>query len=143
MMAGRELDAIVAEKVMGWRPWRSKHGYWNINIPNEGVISTYGRRNYSEQYDSQTGEKLPEIQWWEDCNELPNYSTAIEAAWKVVGRLDNWRGFDFRLRWCNNEWEAGWFEKLRNDPEPRATATADTPAVAICLAALKAVGAME
>ena len=76
------------------------------------------------------------------CN-LPHYSTKIQDAWEVVEKLGNWHGFDFIL-WLepesNGQWHAGWFEQSHEGPESRASEVAATAPLAICLAALKAVG---
>lgn len=59
MKAGRELDAKVAEEVMGW-DWNSKSAGWMQKIEVDGLTETI------------------------DIIELPHYSTDIAAAWLVV-----------------------------------------------------------
>lgn len=92
--AGRALDALVAEKVMGHRP---------------GVNSVHA------------------------------YSTEIAAAWMVVEKIGNWHEFTFAVIKGVVQWEAGWYESGCEGLEQRASAVADTPPLAICLAALKTV----
>jgi hypothetical protein len=90
MKPGRELDALVAEKVFGWTYWRSKHGHWIIDTPDGRHFEPlFGKvRNY----DPETSERLPDPNWWDGLSdELPYYSTDIAAAWEVVARLrDLW-----------------------------------------------------
>lgn len=99
---GRELDALVAEKAMGW-------------ARNRG--SGVGFTTPDGEYRS--------IDIWSP-------STDIAAAWQVVGKLRE-RGFGFSL---NDAWIA-WFLAAPNEYQ----ASADTAPHAICLAALRAVGA--
>lgn len=126
MKAGRELDALVAEKVMGciisFKGWR------------------YGRCGCDDT-------KGPSHMWTPDHEtyEWPApYSTDIAAAWEVVEKMGNWHGFDFAI-WKKEvgEWRAGWFEDGWEGLEGRADATAESAPHAICLAALKAVGALQ
>lgn len=58
LTAGRELDALVAEKVMGWAP-----------------------------RDAGAGDRLIYVGAWAHCESLPHYSTDIAAAWQVVEKL--------------------------------------------------------
>lgn len=75
----RELDAIIAEKVMGWR--------WN----EQTAWSPTGSRN------SRTD--LPDDSWWW----LPYYSADIAAAWEVMEmpHFDAW----FIGRNASGAWE--------------------------------------
>jgi hypothetical protein len=147
MKAGRELDALIAEKVMGWKPRQSKHGYWNLDGPNGEHFTDIDRRDYTAQYDKETGQKVQQAPWWEYFwDEIPFYSTNIADAWEVVEKLGRWRGFDFMLVMPNPEqtfhlhtYEAGWYEATNDGPERRVVSDADTAPLAICIAALKAV----
>lgn len=61
MEAGREMDALIAEKVIGWtRKYVSEHDTQVWDSPNESV--------YLE-------------------NAIPHYSTDISAAWEVVEKM--------------------------------------------------------
>ena len=106
--AGRELDALVAERVMGL------------------TLGTVGTQLYYE------GNGSLEI--------LPRYSTDIAAAWEVVEKMHVVHGFEGHnefLLVCSDEDEA-WYCEF---PKPKwEDASANTPSLAICLAALKAVG---
>lgn len=59
MNAGRELDALVAEQVMG------RGSQWEVQQQADGTFKPTGNV------------------WWE----CPEYSTEIEDAWQVVERL--------------------------------------------------------
>lgn len=112
MNAGRELDALIAEKVMG------------LQVDALGYVVT--QRGKVE-------------------GELPFYSTDIAAAWEVVERT----GLQIEIQSpgapCNgDEYENdsdNWRVECRLKSSDRSSfAEATTAPLAICLAALKAVG---
>jgi hypothetical protein len=124
MNAGRELDALVAEKVMGWTSDLYAHSLMGEKVrlwlppPPSDVAHT--------------------------ADTLPRYSTDIAAAWEVVEKVSG-PGLAFELvdvgsfnpgytelpRWCASF----------GDGNVVIAEEADTAPHAICLAALKAVGA--
>lgn len=118
MNPGRELDALIAEKVMGLEPW-------------------------PEQRFNERAFKAPIVPFGQEpkpCS-CPNYSTDIAAAWQVVGRLDG--------QWTLDGHEGiGWTAKFYSSTGGldavvvRVESRAPTAPHAICLAALKAVGAL-
>lgn len=69
MKPGRELDALVAEKVMGWN---------RLGRDGPSLFGTPPRHRTTDDL-SGTGTG----QW-----HVPRYSTDIAAAWEVVERLD-------------------------------------------------------
>ena len=102
--AGRELDAEIAEKVMG------RKIYIRNNQPS-----------YKDQF-----EHTP----------IPYYSTDIAAAMEVLKKLSNIKGYLIRLStykcWAgDSRWSADFTAGF---------AVAETAPLAICRAALKAVG---
>jgi len=113
MEAGRELDALVAEKLTGWErikkePWPKPHWSW---LRPDGSST----------------------------RSLPTYSTRLLDAWKIVRYilcLDESNtfaleyGFDDEPEWCASfgAWGRASIE------------AANTAPLAICLAALKVVG---
>jgi hypothetical protein len=114
--AGRELDAVVAEAVMGWTITNRRDSWGNriVEGPFDGC----------------------------DCGShcvadtIPEYSTSIGAAWEVVGKLDllGSRGplGGLALLKSGDLWEL--------QDEAHITYTqAETAPLAICRAALKAV----
>lgn len=116
MNAGRELDALVAEKVMGFSPveWSGQPG---------DMALVYG--------DQETG------------GIVPRYSTNVGAAWQVVEKMSalSWRA---TVCWAPADaWNAeeravvtySGGETNQDDIE----AIAPTVPLAICLAALKVV----
>ena len=112
MNAGRELDALIAEKVMGWR--------------KAGTL-----------WITPTGQQLVEYhhEWMPEATP-PRYSTSIGAAWQVVEKLPP-HSVDI-----NNENPGGWICSVHTQLgywEARAR----TAPLAICLAALKFVGALQ
>lgn len=119
MNAGRELDALVAEKVMGWSGIDKKWDY--------------------ETNESFLGGKTPD---WDGRQfyEVPHYSTDIAAAWLVVEKLrtPNWEfqldHTRFMIWHCRIETTAG------EGSASSDSSQGETAPLAICLAALKAVG---
>lgn len=110
--AGRQLDALVAEKVL-----KFKLDYEFADIYNGPLVP--GLR---DQYD--------------EMGILPHYSTDIAAAWEVVERMRS-GGWRLELR----DWVTYWSARFNSDPDSqgRFAKEEDVPH-AICLAALKAVG---
>lgn len=114
MKPGRELDALVAEKVMGWTPYQE-------DIPDPFTEGTYT----SWDDDKGRSHMIP-----------PNYSTDIAAAMEMEAKINLLTGKMLaKLRpgeWCIMQQRDGtlYFEHH-----------GESPAHAICLAALKAVGA--
>lgn len=109
MEAGRELDALVADRVMGWKSTGGRHLAWE---KGNGLIT------------------------WEDSSWGNGFrpSTEIYAAWEVVEKFFRkgtqtliigcrGRAFSFRCYWNGN----------------RGEAIADSAPLAICRAALMAV----
>lgn len=121
MKPGRELDALVAKKVMGW----TKH-----------------RRAAGEDVDYSFNWVPPEfrgdVAYWRP---LPRYSEDIAAAWVVVSKLPC---AHLAVEWRDGRgWEA-WFaiwDSVKQDADVYE-GLGDTAPHAICLAALKAVGAL-
>jgi len=107
--AGRELDALVVEKVMGYR-----HHPWTQTIPEHWCRLPTG----------------------ETClfADLPHYSTSIAAAWEVVERLPYRL---VRIVREGGSWYCTVGDEL-NYPM-FAPIRADTAPLAICRTALKAV----
>ena len=115
MEAGRELDAIVAEKVMGLKVVRNKKGGWSI-----GPAS----------WDDFAGEMIM-------SNPLPNYSGDIAVAWDVVEHLTKEKMFFHIQKRSFKYFE--YYVFFGNAP----SRTADTAPLAICLAALSYISGEE
>ena len=132
--AGRELDAIVALDVMGWKrhEWREHRALQRmVFCPKCG----------------NTKAKVALSDFYEFCGTalLPRYSADIVAAWEVVEKLEyNWSlGRD--VGQCSNDYETSGDKLYRfvySAPGmPMQGISANTAPLAICRAALKAVNA--
>lgn len=111
MPAGRELNKLVAEKVMGWHVSRmyATPEYWDP--------SKHDSIHYS-------------------CDEpdaVPDYSNDGGAALKVIKRLDESLGAWFEIRGPR-----GWVAQC-NCPGRQYTAAASTMSLAVCRVALKVI----
>lgn len=119
---GRELDALVAEKVMGlenvkFQPLRTKKipGGNNFLIINEDLY--YGCGELEKQ--------------------VPTYSTDIISAWEIVEKLKH---LEPELTWSDEH--QCWHMTLWKGANQGMMPGSKTAPHAICLAALKAVGAL-
>lgn len=86
MDAGRELDALVAEKVMGWVWWHNTDADLTILVPSD--------QSWPDKWHFASGAG--------NCTKpadhgAPHYSTDIADAWEVVERLRE-RGYYLELR---------------------------------------------
>jgi len=118
---GRELDALVAEKVMGW-----------IGIKKQMIANAFGQP-VLEDYVGQPaiGVTQPVL--------VPRYSTMIQEAWKVADKLRGEVQFLAVITGKGPQGTQPWICKINREGsflEERA----DTAPLAICLAALKGVG---
>lgn len=124
MNPGRDLDAIVAEKVMGCSTKKDGHMLAGIVVGERLVCNC-------EKGEHNTNPRFPNYG-------VKDYSTDISAAWEVVEKVRP----SFSEIWIgrsDTEMSAHWkcsIQKMDSNYE----ATADTAPHAICLAALKAVG---
>jgi hypothetical protein len=128
MQAGRELDALVAHKVFGLFP--CPHWSRDIYDSRSWNSDNCDCKPWSKSYDAEYPDFKP-------------YSTNIAAAWEVVEKLD--RRFWPEIRriddgsWCCEIVGRG-DTPAQVSPGPLALEYAPTAPLAICLAALKAVG---
>ena len=131
MEAGRELDALVAERVMDWRWLVSQVSGRRALFPPDHAPEWFGRVADGSE---------PLTDQWD--TRLPHYSTDIAAAWQVVEKM--------RERWPVVRLEVdveGWRVEIHTDEgtpsyyRPVAEDYADTWPLAICRVALKAVAA--
>jgi hypothetical protein len=127
MKAGRELDALVAEKVFGCKVRRAPemydYAYCECGDGEHGDQSNYERRFHDDPWD------------------IRRYSTSIAEAWLVVEKLaqTEWdysleykgkgRGYEFTAEGYFGKWVDGQFRYGHT--------VADTVPLHICLAALK------
>ena len=105
---GRELDALVAEKVMGWK----REEYWTAIGKGEttwhtGLMGPDGLR---------------------EVNNYPDYSTDIAAAWDIIDKADWWS--------IESEYSSGVLAVIALNGGFSWAAKGETAQHAICLAAL-------
>lgn len=74
--AGPQLDALVAEKVMGWRVFRLEQAMHDGNTPRPHCVYMPTPDGEALQVFRESGD----LDWWQP-------STKIEAAWEVVEKL--------------------------------------------------------
>lgn len=106
-VAGRELDALIAEKVMGLKVDYEFEGFGGLRVPS--LVDKYDEWGY-----------------------LPDYSTDISAAWQVVEKF-----YSMKLDKYSNgqEWRC-YLVGVRDGKNADATGVADTAPLAVCRAAL-------
>jgi hypothetical protein len=105
MPAGRDMDALVAEKLMGWK----YHPKWNVFTSPNGLEN--------------------------DGSTIPNYSTDIAAAWKVVEKMTKIKGYGFSCDWVEPHYLIE-FEFYTNPSNLRFINIDSSIPIAICRAAL-------
>lgn len=127
---GRELDALIAEKVMGW-----------VSIPHPEPENLFpgvraGARSWFPPNNDYAYWRERFGPGYANGVSFPEYSTSIEAAWEVVEKMGENR---LRLDLSVGTSEDAIAEFSRNGSEGIEANGEDAPH-AICLAALKAVG---
>ena len=144
-VAGRELDALVAERVMGWEWLERATG--NGNNTRKALFaplsSDWVRFNFDPAKWSPAKPNTERFADWNQCCEsrqrstrgVPRYSTDIAAAWQVVEHLLHTRNLTFRIQGDN------WFSECisyRARFGGRFFYDANSAPEAICRAALQA-----
>lgn len=114
LQAGRHLDALVAEKLMGLRV---------INNPLEYGLPFVLREGAPDSIPIQADNQLP----------LPKYSTDIQDAFQVIEQSNAF------FEMFNNPRKGIWVVKF----EGGSALVANSAPLAICLAALKAIRAID
>lgn len=135
MKPGRELDVVIAERVMGW----SRRGAGDHTKPEHRpskdfpgrVINNWDSKGPHDYLESPGGRSRIYFCGCDDIGEeIPRYSSDIAATWEVVERLHKLDPDDGLKIWFIGHWQASFGATI---------ADADTAPHAICLAALKAV----
>lgn len=131
LQPGPELDALVAEKVMGWE-----------RLEGDSVVAH--EREYREEdhfSDPSDGERWHNLRIWvkdgkrvacQECGDLPNFSTSIVDVWEVVEFL---RAKDFQIA---THGDVNWRVEIDGPEGTIASEWAPELPFAICLAALRA-----
>lgn len=136
-MTDSELNALVAEKVMGWK----RAGADDYTSPKHGpLFDDWENKGSHKRLESPDGT----IVYLCGCGgsrggNIPDYCNDIAAAWRVVECLINDHEFELAMR---KEYRAAFVycEHNKKDEHPVHSAFAPTAPRAICLAALEAVG---
>ena len=136
MEAGREMDDLINEKVMGNR---KQYGCFIDDGYADDCVTDICDCVIAESLHEEK-EKFPDkCQYWREVDPLP-YSTDIASAWEVVEKATDYEGFssDFALDGTPNyhTWKL-WFGTRGHCTEGKGSA--NTVALAICRAGLKAV----
>lgn len=129
MNAGRELDALVAEKVMGWH---SKQVPLSMFQPHVMVDLWYTAENELISSTDLINQSVK-------AGVLPHFTTNISDAWRIVEHM---RQNKYHIATDDrHEQDAPWWcEFATEEYTIGSQATAETFPLAICLAALRAVG---
>lgn len=132
LLAGHELDLLVAEKVMGFR--------WFHCVAGTGVIRNQFCSKAQEETWCGVGWKMtpidrPIMGEFNDSSGCPKYSTDIAATMEVVEKLS----LEFSLGWLPSDdsginWDASFGQD--RDSEGGTCVYAETAPLAICRAAL-------
>jgi hypothetical protein len=130
MKPGREIDILIAEKVMGYNLTRYDVSWYESGNLRIEIVKSLAKA--MELAEEKKGRIL----------NFKSYSTDIEAAWEVVNKCIGLREY-FQFKITNyavrNEWTA--HLEIHNDnlPSYELSASGETAPHAICLAALKTV----
>lgn len=155
--AGRELDALVAERVMGWTrvrnepavyPTKSEHSSGQVIIAPRGWMNPDGDVLHGQRPGTEPDDNYA-------IADIPHYSTRIGAAWQVLEKMRE-MGWQITLHCAESpvrpsDWAPFVATPFRLEPEPnpdreiavmhnRNPGVGDTAPEAICRAALKTVG---
>lgn len=129
MKAGTDLDNLVAEKVMGWYRKDYRETGFAKQLERQGKSLHPDWRPAQEYWyclENGKDERKASLSW--------SPSTDIAAAWQVVDRMKDQYTFMLSYRQHDGDYFVCF------DPVNRYEEIADTAPLAICLAALKAVG---
>ncbi len=135
MEAGRELDALIAEKVM---EIASRISWEILNADETASCYTIESKGQAERYLAGVLREFPNS-WMKDYHvgtwkHYLSYSTDIAAAWQVVERMKK----DWHIGIMYNSDAGEWYCAMENRDHFIAE-QAVTVSLAICLAALKVV----
>src|SRR5215510_11047766 len=128
--AGRETDALIAEKVMVWI-WRACPDTFRPGPPWCRWLTEPDRN--LPKWDGVTEMRVDDL--YDEESSVLQYSTDIAAAWLVVEKIIA-SDIDFELEHRSPEWRAGY--RYWNG-DWNESADGETPMLAICRFALKAI----
>lgn len=125
MKPGRELDAVIAEKVLG------------LNLESE-QNPDFGDGLMVRVCEPKTIQTISGPYRENGLRPLPHYSASMSAAWAVVEQLRE-KGIYFATTNCHERWDVWLSVNPIDDLVGEATASSVSLPLAICLAALKAI----
>lgn len=131
--AGRELDALIAERVMGWLRSRGCCKPETFEWDARGVVLV--PPDHFKDY--QRPAEIPSDPIT-NFGTTPSYSTDIASAWEVVQALED-RGLIAAVMRYRPYWRVEFLPVAESDSRTFAPGMAPTTALAICRAALEAV----
>ena len=143
MKPGRALDALVAEKIFGWVWIRSLAHYppprgreWQRELcPGDKVPKPSEAGDWLPAHGDEPANETTQI--WEGS--IPRYSTDIAAAWQVLEHLKTLGDYPEEVLMLSWNPRSDWW--VHSERYPRSIeVNAETAPLAICLAALAAVG---
>ena len=140
----REMDIAVALEIMNWQEITERPEEWGGTlatmftlIGGDPAIQERGPWYFPPDTDPLTTIG--------GCT-VPHYSETIAAAWLVVEEMRK-RGWTIHLSDNRNHYEAAWdcrfFRRENPGHKDRAIHIGETPALAICVAALRALEVIE
>jgi hypothetical protein len=110
MSAGRDMDALVAEKVLGWTPWLEKRGEYNYVVwqRSEDREPWFAHRDW-EKHKARYSKLIKYDSHHHIEVGLYKFSTNVSDAWDVVEKMkdkfsfilkhDDPPGIDDKYRW--------------------------------------------
>lgn len=125
----RAIDAMVAEKVMGWTP--DEYGCWS-----EGTHQSHGGRVRWCKADSEGLDRLNDAEVWSPSTDPAAYTEVID--YHATGYVEIHNGWGER----DGERVGGWKCRIVV-PGGEGEAREPTIGMAVCIAALRAVGVAE
>lgn len=132
MIGDRELDREIGKKIFAYWLYHYNKGvesscYWALLDSELNCVGQIMERGLPH--------RKSEAEAWGD---MPHFSSELEDAWRVVDEVRG-VGFDFGIWSVRDVWVANFEQGEQQEYE----AEGETPAEAICLAALKLVAAGE
>lgn len=155
---GPDLDALVAEKVMGWTPCEDDlHNLkWDTHIPLRTRHGIVGEELWRDEWGDPPTIKLPRSgpKPWAPTTSIADAWEVVEKVWEGLPKTGGGTfrfslhrrdgdGLSARLGLCeppNGDWVCEFAPDADGDWRTHAAGNSDTAPHAICLAALKAVG---
>jgi hypothetical protein len=133
MPAGREMDALVAEKVMGNK---LEYGCFVDDRYADDCVTDICDCAIAESLHKEKDKFPDKCQYWRELDPLP-YSTDIAAAWEVLNKFTHKEPC---INYLNDLWNpVGWHCHI----DGHHTEGCDTAPLAICRCALKVAGVAE